>query len=341
MANKKKNQSSGLGGILIIAGVLIAVMVVMWLFYNGGLGDTADKDPVGDDNQQAAGDVTPEPTPEPTPDTTPEPTPEVTPEATPEPTPEVEVTPENVDEVLDESGFDYNIDPSTLPNETLSWSFRLNEDHTPVEVYTTVDTDSYGAYHTINSPDKSIYLTFDLGYEAGYTESILDTLLENNVKATFFVTGGYITREPELVIRMKEEGHLVGNHTTKHLSSPDLSEEELIEEIQGTATLMAEETGYEMDLFFRPPMGEYSERTLYITRAQGYRTIFWGFAYADWDRENQPGKEAAYEKIMKHHYDGSILLLHGISESNTEALEDVIVDLKAEGYRFGQLYEVE
>ena len=140
---------------------------------------------------------------------------------------------------------------------------------------------------------------------------------------------------------MKQEGHIVGNHTVTHPSMPSLTDDEVIYEIEETAKYFEEVTGYTMDPFIRPPMGEYSERTLYLTRKLGYRTIFWSLNYKDWDVNNQPGAEYAYNHVMENYHPGAIPLLHAVSESNTEALDDIIKALKEQGYRFGNLYEVE
>ena len=131
-----------------------------------------------------------------------------------------------------------------------------------------------------NNEDKTVYLTFDEGYEAGYTAQILDVLKENNVKATFFITAHYMNTQPELVKRMIDEGHIVGNHTVNHKSMPDLSEEQIKDEIMKLHSSIYDKFGYEMK-YIRPPMGEYSERTLAIMKNLAYTTVLWSFAYDD------------------------------------------------------------
>jgi peptidoglycan-N-acetylmuramic acid deacetylase len=241
-----------------------------------------------------------------------------------------------------EDNFDYNINPDTLDNTSIGWSFKRNQDHSPVIGYNEgVDLEKYGAYYKVDTEEKVVYLTFDEGYENGYTPQILDTLKANNVIATFMVTKSYIENNLDLVVRMKEEGHLVGNHSVNHLSLPDLTDEEIEYEIKENERYFEEQTGYEMDTFFRPPEGVFSERTLCLTRMLGYRTIFWSMAYADWDTSNQKGAEYAYNHVMENYHPGAIILLHAVSESNAEALDDIIKSLKEKGYRFGNLYEVE
>lgn len=189
----------------------------------------------------------------------------------------------------------------------------------------------------LDSTPRTLYLTFDEGYENGYTAKILDVLKENNVKAAFFVTGPYLEKETELVKRMFDEGHVVGNHTVRHPSLPSLkSTEAVAKEITELADVCKEKYGQDMH-FFRPPRGEYSERTLKISRDLGYTNVFWSFAYKDWEVDNQKGTEYAYEQIKKGVHDGAVLLLHAVSKDNAEVLDRVIKDLKSEGYRFKSL----
>lgn len=227
-----------------------------------------------------------------------------------------------------------------LSNVKKSWSFKRNSDHIPILAYIDFDISKYDGYYLGNTDEKIIYLTFDNGYENGYTPTILDILKENDVKAIFFVTKPYIKNEPELVKRMKEEGHLVGNHSVTHPSFPEISDEQIAKEILDTANYMEEITGYKMDHFFRTPKGEYSERTLKLTKDLGYKSIFWSLAYADWDVNEQPGKQYAYDHVITNIHPGAIPLLHAVSQSNTEALDDIIKEIKEEGYSFGSLYDL-
>lgn len=250
-------------------------------------------------------------------------------------------TQEEKDRELSNETYELEGDLSTLSNEKQAWSFKRNSNNEPVLGYTKSNLSKYGAYYIVNTNEKVMYLTFDEGYEYGYTETILDILKENNVQAVFFVTLPYIRENKDLVIRMKEEGHLIGNHSDTHRSFPELSDEEVIQELRKTAKYFKEETGYEMDPFFRPPMGEYSERTLHLAREEGYRTIFWSIAYMDWDVNNQPGKEFVYNHFMENNHPGAIPLVHAVSSSNAEALDDVLKAMIKGGYRFGSLYEIE
>ena len=228
-------------------------------------------------------------------------------------------------------------------NDKKAWWFRRNKDHKPSGSGEEFPINEYSAYYldkNVQDEDKVIYLTFDCGYENGFTPSILDTLEEKDVKVMFFVTKDFIVKNPAYVKRMKDEGHLVGNHTVRHLSSPDLTPEELEAELHEVARVMEEQTGYPIDPFFRPPMGEYSERTLKVTQDMGYASIFWSIAYYDYDVNDQPGKAYVVDHFNTYHHNGTIVLMHNVSESNTQALGDVIDNLKAEGYRFAELTEL-
>ncbi len=183
------------------------------------------------------------------------------------------------------------------------------------------------------SDKKTIYLTFDQGYENGYTEKILDTLKEKKVKATFFVLQDYAEKNPDLIKRMIEEGHTIGNHSVSHPSMPNISTEEAKQEIMGLHNYIKDNFGYEMTEF-RPPKGEFSERILQLANECGYKTVLWSFAYADWDVDNQPDEAEALKKVTEAKHDGAIYLLHSVSQTNANILGDVIDNLKNDGYKF-------
>ncbi len=191
----------------------------------------------------------------------------------------------------------------------------------------------YNAEAIQNTEEKTIMLTFDQGYENGYTAAILDTLAEKGVKATFFVVYDYAVRNPELVQRMIDEGHTVGSHSWHHYSMPELTVEEMTEEIMYLHDYMIENFGIQMTLF-RPPKGEYSELSLAVTGDLGYKTVLWSFAYADWDTDNQPDPEESLQKLIDRAHPGAIYLLHSVSETNAEILGDFIDEMLAEGYMF-------
>lgn len=231
---------------------------------------------------------------------------------------------------------DYN----SIDNTLYAWWFKRNDNHETSGCQEDYDITEYNAYYTVPVQEKRIYITFDCGYENGYTADILDTLKEEGVPAAFFVTQTFIRDNIELTKRMKEEGHLVCNHTVTHPSMPSKSIEEQQKELLTCETYMKEATGYEMDLFFRPPRGEYSKRTLQMAKDLGYTTIFWSMAYLDYDVNNQPTPEHVIEHFNKYYHPGAIPLLHNVSKANHDALKAVITNLKKEGYSFGTLYDL-
>ena len=229
----------------------------------------------------------------------------------------------------------------SVPNQKYAWWFKRNDDHVQPEAQKEVDIEQYDAWYV--SPEKEekvVYLTFDCGYENGYTGTMLDVLKKHNAKATFFITAHYAKDAANLVKRMKEEGHYVGNHTAWH---PDLTQKNTREiklEIKECEDAVYEHTGYAMDPLFRPPKGEYSERVLKIVQDLGYKTLFWSLAYMDYDVNNQPGKEYVVDHYKKYIHPGAIPLIHNVSESNAQALDQVLMDLEAAGYRFGDAMEI-
>ena len=200
--------------------------------------------------------------------------------------------------------------------------------------------EKYDGIYIGNEEKKYIYLTFDEGYEAGYTEQILDVLKENDVKATFFITAHYLNTAEDLVKRMIDEGHIVGNHTVNHKSLPDISNEEIKDEVMKLHQAIYEKTGYEMK-YIRPPKGEYSERTLAVTKELGYTNVMWTFGYLDYDENVQKGTEYAKKIVLDNLHNGEIMLLHGNSKDNANALDSIIKEAKAEGYEFKSLDEFE
>lgn len=188
----------------------------------------------------------------------------------------------------------------------------------------------YDAYAT--TPDKNrIVLTFDQGYENGYTAQILDTLKEKNVSAIFFLTGDYAKKETALVERMITEGHMIGNHGMTHASLPTLTQAEAKAELMDLHQYVLDTYDYEMQ-YFRCPCGEYSEEALETVQSCGYRTIFWSDAYVDWNVDDQPDPTQSLERLKEHAHGGEILLLHSVSSTNAAILGDLIDAFRAEGY---------
>lgn len=247
----------------------------------------------------------------------------------------------NNDSNIDNNSKDNSINNySNKDNEIVSWFYIPNDTHTTPQINPklTYDLSTYDAIYNgeVNKNSKTLYLTFDEGYENGYTSKILDILKEKNVKAVFFVTSYYLEKNPELVKRMVAEGHIVGNHSKSHVSMPTLTSDinKFKEEFSDVKSKYKKITGLNMKNLFRPPMGYYSEKSLAMTKELGYTSVFWSFAYDDWDTKNQPESSYAKNKILDNLHNGSILLLHAVSKANTEILGEVIDSARASGYEF-------
>ncbi len=188
---------------------------------------------------------------------------------------------------------------------------------------------------------KSVYLTFDAGYENGYTAAILDTLKEEKVPAAFFVVGNFVEENPELVKRMTAEGHIVGNHTMHHPDMSAISDEAgFRKEMRELEEAYKAATGEEMLKFYRPPQGKYSEKNLEMARDMGYTTVFWSLAYVDWLQDNQPSREDALNILNRRIHPGAIVLLHSTSKTNAAILKELIEGWKEQGYRFCSISEL-
>ena len=239
-------------------------------------------------------------------------------------------------EIVDRPDSEYD----AISNSLQAWWFKRRDDHTMSGCQEDFDISQYHAYYVnADATEPVIYLTFDCGYENGYTPQILDALKAQDVKAIFFVTQHFVEDQPELVKRMKEEGHLVGNHTNHHPSLPSLSIEKQREEITSCAEKMKELTGYDMDPYVRPPKGEYSERTLQLLEDMGYCTIFWSMAYLDYEVDNQPSPDYVVQHFVKYVHPGAVPLLHNVSSANAQALPELIEAMREAGYRFGSIDE--
>ncbi len=227
-------------------------------------------------------------------------------------------------------------EPST---DRLAWGFKRGHDGVQAEAGTAISQmlQKYVGVYRGDSTKKTLYLTFDNGYENGYTGQVLDTLKKHHVPATFFVTGHYLESAPDLTKRMVKEGHIVGNHSWSHPDFSAISDEKMKEELDRVKLKTFEITGQKEMKYLRTPRGTFSENSLAYTHQLGYKNVFWSVAYVDWETNNQHGKQYAYDNIMKQIHPGAIILLHSVSSDNAEALGDVITDLKKQGYQFKSL----
>lgn len=234
-----------------------------------------------------------------------------------------------------------SVDATALSNKTNAWGFVRKKDGVQPEfaaIYTKV-LEEYKGIYVGNKEEQVVYLTFDEGYENGYTPAILDTLKEKECPATFFVTTPYVKKNADLVQRMIDEGHIVGNHTVNHPSMPSVTDDEKLKnEVMGLHDYIKENFNYEMT-YLRPPKGEYSERTVAISKDLGYKTVLWSQAYDDWDVNNQKGIEYAKKMILNNLHNGAVILLHAVSKDNTEVLGEVIDEIRNRGYEISPLDE--
>lgn len=232
----------------------------------------------------------------------------------------------------------FTIYPQSSVASGYGWGYKKSTDHEIPEIgkYKQM-LDEYGAYYVDDSGGKQVYLTFDNGYEQGYTAKILDTLKEEDVPATFFVTGHYVDSKPKLIKRMAKEGHIIGNHSYHHPDFSIVSKKTMKKELEMLEDSVAKITDQEQMKYLRPPRGMFNEDTLKWANELGYIHIFWSLAFSDWDTDKQKGGSYAYDQVMNQIHPGSIILLHAVSADNAEALPKIIKGLKDKGYTFKSL----
>ncbi len=200
---------------------------------------------------------------------------------------------------------------------------------------------AYNAYYIGDNSEKTIYLTFDCGYENGNTGPILDALKKHNAPATFFVVGHYLESAPDFVKRMVEEGHTVGNHTYHHPDMSKISDQAAFQkEIDDVKSKFREITGTDLAMYYRPPQGKYSTSNLQMAKDLGYSTFFWSLAYVDWNVDSQPSHEEALNKLCKRVHPGAIVLLHNTSKTNGEIMDNLLTKWEEMGYTFGTLEDL-
>lgn len=223
-----------------------------------------------------------------------------------------------------------------------NWGLSFQQEGEPPVANATSDyLKQFNAYYSADTTEKIIYLTFDAGYEEGFTPIILDSLKKHHAPATFFVVGNYLNTSPDLVRRMSAEGHIVANHTFHH---PDMSKistkKAFSEELSSLEALYQDITGQSMKRYYRPPQGKYSEANLQMAKDLGYHTFFWSLAYVDWHRDKQPTREEALKKLLGRIHPGAIVLLHSTSKTNAEILDELLSKWEEMGYQFHSLEEL-
>ena len=225
---------------------------------------------------------------------------------------------------------------------TGSWGLHFQEEgQAPVGNAGSTALAQYDAAFLGDPSEPVLYLTFDAGYENGFTAQILDTLKAHNAPAVFFLVGNYLEKEPELVKRMVEEGHTVGNHTWSHPDMSAVSDKAAFQsELEQVEDKFQEITGQEMPKYYRPPQGNYSEDNLKLAKELGYKTVFWSLAYADWDNNKQPSAEEAFSRLIPRAHNGAVVLLHSTSKTNAAILDELLTRWEDMGYRFAPIEEL-
>lgn len=223
--------------------------------------------------------------------------------------------------------------------ETGAWGLSFRTEGTPpVANAGSGQLARYDAAYLGDISKPMIYLTFDAGYENGCTKTILDILKKHDVPAAFFLVGNYMEKNADLVRRMAQEGHIVGNHTMHHPDMSKIADKAAFgKELQELESLYEEITGQELPKYYRPPQGTYSEENLKMAQELGYKTVFWSLAYVDWNNDDQPTAEYAYSKLIPRIHNGAVVLLHSTSQTNAEILDTLLTKWKDLGYSFGTI----
>ena len=223
-----------------------------------------------------------------------------------------------------------------------NWGLSFPEEGTlPTANASIEELKQYDAYYAQDTDEKILYLTFDCGYENGATPAILDALKKHQAPAAFFVVGNFVRDNPDLIRRMTEEGHTVANHTLSH---PDMSKISSVEnfqkELSGVESLYKEITGTDMIKYYRPPQGIYSTENLKMAQQLGYQTFFWSLAYVDWQQDDQPTHEEAFDKLLSRVHPGAVVLLHNTSKTNGEIMDELLSKWEEMGYTFRPLSDL-
>lgn len=226
--------------------------------------------------------------------------------------------------------------------ETGSWGLSFQQEGAPpIANASTRQLKPLGAAYLGNPEEKVLYLTFDAGYENGNTAKILDALKKHNAKAAFFLVGNFARDNGDLVRRMTEEGHIVGNHTMHHYNMSKIADRETFEkELKDVEELYEKATGKPLQKYYRPPQGVFSEENLKMAQELGYKTVFWSLAYVDWDQNKQPTRDQAFSKLIPRTHNGAVVLLHQTSNTNGEIMDELLTKWEEMGYRFGTVDEL-
>ena len=231
----------------------------------------------------------------------------------------------------------------TAVRETAAYEWGLHFEKPsspPVPNLSDENLNPYSAYYHGNLNEKTIYITFDAGYENGNTAPILDALKKHKAPAAFFLVGSYIKQNRDLVKRMVAEGHTVGNHSYNHPDMITKSQRDFFNELAETRQAYKEVTGTDMPMFYRPPEGKFTTDNLAWAQSAGYTTVLWSTAYVDWNTSSQPDHSYAYKKLEERTFPGAIILLHSTSQTNAEILDTQLAKWEKQGYTFGDINDL-
>ena len=223
--------------------------------------------------------------------------------------------------------------------ETGAWGLSFRQENAPpIGPASGEELARFNAAYLGDPKQTVLYLTFDAGYENGCTAKILDIRKKHQVPAAFFLVGNYMEKNADLVRRMVEEGHIVGNHTMHHKDMSQISEKEAFsKELTDLENLFREITGKELPKYYRPPQGIYSQENLRMAKDLGYQTVFWSLAYVDWNNDSQPSRETAFQKLLPRTHNGAVVLLHSTSQTNAEILDELLTKWQEQGYTFASI----
>lgn len=230
---------------------------------------------------------------------------------------------------------------SAQNNNTYGWGYRKNNNHkTPeIGIYQDIINGTNTIFINETCP-KTVYLTFDAGYDNGMFKDILKVLRKKNVKATFFITGDFVKRFPELTLQLLYDGHTIGNHSYHHLNITKLTDIELKKDLNELEEAFYKLTNTKMSNFFRPPEGVFNKKALQTLTSLGYTTVFWSIAYRDWQNNNQLQDNECVKKILDNLHPGAIILLHTVSKNNRDNLEAIIEGIINQGYQIDTLEQI-
>ncbi len=226
-----------------------------------------------------------------------------------------------------------------LTYKTDAYSFGIgkieNNSRPSAGVFKNIIEKNNGFY--IGKDEQSVTLTFDCGYENGYTSSMLDTLKEKNVSGTFFITGHYLNSATDLVKRMIDEGHIVANHTDKHGHFTKQSASKTLEDVIRLEAMYEQKIGSKMSKYCRPPAGEFTEESLSLLNKNGYIPSFWSLAYVDWNKDVFHGNNYSYNEVMKRLHNGAVILMHTVGKDNAVDLDKIIDGIRDKNYEIKSL----